>query len=790
MNVRDPRVDSARAVGGDERYAAGARAGGGALAAAATPSWFATVLAASMPFVVGGVATLLALVGMAGARGGGLVSLLQETGWVGYAVLLLSGLCAPALAVLLGLAGRGYRVPSALAVGVAAMPWLLGAAGVRLGMSQVRAALEFVTIDPSMRAALLARGVAEASGARLLGAWCASALLGGTALGLAIAAAGQRAPNRKLAAGLLGVLLGVPLVGVAGWLFASQAHGAAGLVVVASTLGAWATLALGFGAAAGDVPHGRAAALAASAGPAAVVAALAALAASETSGLVAVFGAVAFAPSTSRSELLAVGVEEVFGLGGIARGVTVGGGALACLVLAGYAASRSRPSVGRVVGGGALALAALLPLGVERVVDALGARDGAELARGAFDDAPGFEPLVLDTGAPTRASDAFVTPEGVRLPDGTLVTPEEMASVAGRTRVAAALRVGRAPDEVERPAWLELAHPPEEQDARFSDERRRALAIDRRAPGRLIASTVAAAEQAGVTSLELLGTTTPVPEARRALVARHVPLLLGTLTTTGCATVYLTPAFPGAPAERDPALLHGTVGASPRVTLGTRPGAPEPGLVLDGASALEEATGRDHAPDEGIGGEMRRAWLALAPDASAESLARVAIAATRAALRPVLVAGVIPGDPERPLEPERPPHRGLEGVGGLGGVGGLEGSGPGAGFGGQDGGGAGEAVLDALPREAIQGVMRRANPRVRACYERRLRLRPDLSGTVRVRFVVGRGGVVQSVDASEDTTGDAELGVCVVDVVRTLRFPEPRGGGVVSVTYPFAFQPE
>jgi hypothetical protein len=654
-----------------------------------------------------------------------------------------------------------------------------------------------------MQASVIARGMEEASTPRILGAWCASALVGATALGLAIAAAGQRAANWKPMAALLGGVTALPLLGAATWLIASEGYGAVALVVLTAALGASATLMVAFGAAAGDVPHGRAAALAAAAGPAAVLAVLAAVTASETAALASIFSAIAHAPPASRGAFLALGVEEVFGPGATVRWVTAGAGTLACLGLAAYAASRARPSVGRLVGGAALGLAVLLPLGVDRIVDALGASDGAALGGGAFDAAPGFEPLTIDTGEPKSDADAFVLPDGVRLRDGTLVSADELATVAGRARVGAALLTRSTEHAVAlSPSVTDMRPPWGAEDAPFTDEVRRGLAIDRRAPGRLIAWTVGAAEQAGVTSLELLGTTRGPTEEQRALIARHVPLMLRALSTTGCVTVYLTPAFPGAPAARDRTLLHGTVGAAPRVTLATRPGASEPGRTLDGTSALENAAGEYEAPYERVFA-TRRAWLAIGADATPDALVRVALAASREALRPVLVSGPIPGHPDRALGPEGPDDDLLRGgTPAVGDV--MRPDGSPATEATQQPTGASEAsdlgprgdapqpvggtaTRGSLSEEEIRSVVQRAHPRIRACYEQRRGVRPDLAVRVSVRLVIGPRGEVQSAHPNDDETGDPALGACVAAVFRALRFPKPAGGGVVTVTYPLVF---
>lgn len=52
-----------------------------------------------------------------------------------------------------------------------------------------------------------------------------------------------------------------------------------------------------------------------------------------------------------------------------------------------------------------------------------------------------------------------------------------------------------------------------------------------------------------------------------------------------------------------------------------------------------------------------------------------------------------------------------------------------------------------------------------------------------------RDGSVTSATVTSDM-GVPELDRCLEQVVLGLKFPAPRGGGVVKVTYPFVFRPD
>jgi len=98
-------------------------------------------------------------------------------------------------------------------------------------------------------------------------------------------------------------------------------------------------------------------------------------------------------------------------------------------------------------------------------------------------------------------------------------------------------------------------------------------------------------------------------------------------------------------------------------------------------------------------------------------------------------------------------------------------------------------VLGALSKEAIQEVILEHVTRIRFCYERELKARPNLSGKIVVKFVIAKDGTVSSADIKESTLDLPDMESCVLDVIRQMAFPEPKGGGIVIVSYPFLFRP-
>ncbi len=96
-------------------------------------------------------------------------------------------------------------------------------------------------------------------------------------------------------------------------------------------------------------------------------------------------------------------------------------------------------------------------------------------------------------------------------------------------------------------------------------------------------------------------------------------------------------------------------------------------------------------------------------------------------------------------------------------------------------------VKGSLSSAEIDRVIRRAFPRFKFCYEKELKVKNRLTGKVSVNFTIAPTGRVARARVEETTMGAPTVERCVTGVMRSLRFPKPRGGGIVVVTYPFVF---
>jgi TonB family protein len=101
----------------------------------------------------------------------------------------------------------------------------------------------------------------------------------------------------------------------------------------------------------------------------------------------------------------------------------------------------------------------------------------------------------------------------------------------------------------------------------------------------------------------------------------------------------------------------------------------------------------------------------------------------------------------------------------------------------------GTSVRGSLDKEIIRRTVRRHLNEVRYCYENALAAHPALSGRVVVQFTIGPTGRVLVGLLQSSTLGAPSVEACVVGAVRRWEFPQPAGGGLVAVTYPFALSP-
>ncbi len=135
------------------------------------------------------------------------------------------------------------------------------------------------------------------------------------------------------------------------------------------------------------------------------------------------------------------------------------------------------------------------------------------------------------------------------------------------------------------------------------------------------------------------------------------------------------------------------------------------------------------------------------------------------------------------------------GLGGLGTKGGGRGRG---GYGSIDLGGKGKdstrvipgktTVVGGLDKDVIMKVIKRHQNEIKFCYEQELQKNPSLGGKVAVAWTIDPTGAVSDANVSESSIGNTNVESCISQRIRRWKFPEPTGGGVVNVTFPWIFK--
>jgi len=88
-----------------------------------------------------------------------------------------------------------------------------------------------------------------------------------------------------------------------------------------------------------------------------------------------------------------------------------------------------------------------------------------------------------------------------------------------------------------------------------------------------------------------------------------------------------------------------------------------------------------------------------------------------------------------------------------------------------------------LDGSQVTRVFRRRARAFRSCYERRLKVNPNLKGKLVLRFTIGTAGRITSIRVASNSTGDSAVGSCIRGKVRGWRFTPPENGSV-TFTYP------
>lgn len=97
-------------------------------------------------------------------------------------------------------------------------------------------------------------------------------------------------------------------------------------------------------------------------------------------------------------------------------------------------------------------------------------------------------------------------------------------------------------------------------------------------------------------------------------------------------------------------------------------------------------------------------------------------------------------------------------------------------------------IVGGLDREVIAQYIKTQLGQILYCYERQLSASPDLYGKIAVKFTIAGTGLVETQAINDTTLKNRTVENCILNKVSGWKFPEPRGGTKVVVTYPFLFK--
>jgi len=98
------------------------------------------------------------------------------------------------------------------------------------------------------------------------------------------------------------------------------------------------------------------------------------------------------------------------------------------------------------------------------------------------------------------------------------------------------------------------------------------------------------------------------------------------------------------------------------------------------------------------------------------------------------------------------------------------------------------SVTGALDKQIIRRVINKNRQSIKYCYDKELQKKKDLHGKIVVKFVIAPNGRVVKSSIRESTMGNKTVEKCIASRIKRFKFPAPKGGGIVEVSYPFIFK--
>lgn len=127
--------------------------------------------------------------------------------------------------------------------------------------------------------------------------------------------------------------------------------------------------------------------------------------------------------------------------------------------------------------------------------------------------------------------------------------------------------------------------------------------------------------------------------------------------------------------------------------------------------------------------------------------------------------------------------KGGTGVGGLGIGNGKGGNGFNLNVGGEE-----AEAIGGLDKTLIAAVVQANLGQIKHCYETQLLINSNIYGKVVAEWVIDGAGSVSKSGIKKTTMNNSAVENCIASRIKTWKFPQPKGGGQVQVSYPFLFK--
>jgi hypothetical protein len=98
------------------------------------------------------------------------------------------------------------------------------------------------------------------------------------------------------------------------------------------------------------------------------------------------------------------------------------------------------------------------------------------------------------------------------------------------------------------------------------------------------------------------------------------------------------------------------------------------------------------------------------------------------------------------------------------------------------------SVDEGLTKDEVARVIHSHMNEIRFCYESAIMKDPNIAGKLLVDFKINASGSVPNAGISEAGIQNRDVGQCLLGKLKSWKFPQPRGGVLVAVSYPFVFK--